>query len=127
LAQTFDTYVQFGANDGAVGPRGRKSVRLEGYSTYTHGLIIADIAHMPENACGAWPSFWMLGPNWPSSGEIDIVEGVNFGSQAQYTLHSNGPSGTCSVKAGAQNGTSGAADCTVCYSEYSSQPVANTR
>jgi len=33
----------------------------------------------------------MTGPNWPNSGEIDIIEGVNTGSQNQMTMHtSNG-------------------------------------
>ena len=32
----------------------------------------------------------MTGPNWPSSGEIDIIEGVNTGSQNQMTMHTSG-------------------------------------
>jgi beta-glucanase (GH16 family) len=57
--------------------RGRKSVRLESVSEYNSGsLLIFDINHMPYG-CGTWPSIWMLGPNWPSNGEIDIIEGVN--------------------------------------------------
>ena len=31
----------------------------------------------------------MTGPNWPSSGEIDIVEGVNTQSQNQMTMHTS--------------------------------------
>ena len=31
----------------------------------------------------------MTGPNWPSSGEIDIIEGVNTGSQNQMTMHTS--------------------------------------
>ena len=41
-------------------------------------MIIAD-----EN-----PS-WMLGPNWPSSGEIDIIEGINQQSHNDMTLHTS--------------------------------------
>lgn len=32
---------------------------------------------------------WMVGPNWPNSGEIDIIEGVNQQSQNDMTLHTN--------------------------------------
>ena len=31
----------------------------------------------------------MTGPNWPSSGEIDIIEGVNTQSQNRMTMHTN--------------------------------------
>lgn len=30
---------------------------------------------------------WMTGPNWPNSGEIDIIEGVNDQSSNSMTLH----------------------------------------
>lgn len=30
---------------------------------------------------------WMFGPNWPSSGEIDILEGVSRNTQNLMSLH----------------------------------------
>lgn len=71
---------------------GRPSVRLTSKKSYTRGLFIADIAHMPAGAagsssCGIWPAFWMFGPNWPSSGEIDILEGVNSQTSNSVSLH----------------------------------------
>ncbi|TGJ79897.1 hypothetical protein E0Z10_g8868 [Xylaria hypoxylon] len=66
---------------------GRASVRLTTTKSYTHGLIIADIAHQPAPVCGAWPAFWTFGPSWPHSGEIDIIEGVNLQSSTSITLH----------------------------------------
>jgi hypothetical protein len=51
------------------GGKGRPSVRMVGNLNYTHGLIVADISHMPAG-CGTWPAFWMDGPNWPNNGEI---------------------------------------------------------
>jgi len=39
--------------------------------------------------CGTWPAWWLVGPNWPSGGEIDIIEGVNKGTVDQSTLHTN--------------------------------------
>ncbi|KAI0391204.1 glycoside hydrolase family 16 protein [Xylariaceae sp. FL0594] len=68
-------------------PKGRQSVRLSTRKSYTRGLIIADIAHQPAQACGAWPAFWTVGPNWPHSGEIDIIEGVNMQETSAITLH----------------------------------------
>ncbi|KAI1828119.1 glycoside hydrolase family 16 protein [Xylaria intraflava] len=66
---------------------GRGSVRLSTKKSYTHGLIIADIAHQPASVCGSWPAFWTFGPSWPTSGEIDIIEGVNLQSNTSITLH----------------------------------------
>ncbi|KAJ2972865.1 hypothetical protein NUW58_g9090 [Xylaria curta] len=68
-------------------PAGRASVRLTTKKSYTHGLIIADIAHQPGPACGSWPAFWTFGPSWPHSGEIDIIEGVNLQTNTSITLH----------------------------------------
>lgn len=68
---------------------GRKSVRLTSTEAYTHGLFIIDVAHMPAAVPGSWPAFWMFGPNWPGSGEIDIIEGVNTQETNSVTLHTN--------------------------------------
>lgn len=35
---------------------GRASVRLTSRKSYNHGLVIADIAHMPGGICGTWPA-----------------------------------------------------------------------
>ena len=44
-----------------------------------------------NGAKGAWPAFWLLAQNgsWPESGEIDIMERLNFDSIAYQTVHSN--------------------------------------
>lgn len=77
--------------------RGRNSVRLTSKASYNTGLVILDLAHMPGSICGTWPAFWMVGPSWPSSGEIDIIEGVNTQTGNSMTLHT-GPG--CSISAG---------------------------
>ncbi|KAL9597089.1 MAG: hypothetical protein Q9219_005372 [cf. Caloplaca sp. 3 TL-2023] len=87
------------SNDGAVelrvdstnvaSGRGRNSLRLTSKASYNRALIVLDLAHMPGNACGMWPAFWTTGPNWPSSGEIDIIEGVNMESKNQMTMHTS--------------------------------------
>jgi len=39
--------------------------------------------------CGTWPAFWSLGPDWPSNGEIDIIEGVNINTKNLMSLHTS--------------------------------------
>jgi len=68
--------------------RGRDSVRISTKATYRYGLFIMDLSHMPTG-CGTWPAWWLVGPNWPSGGEIDIIEGVNVQTADQTTLHTN--------------------------------------
>lgn len=53
-----------------VSSSGRPSVRITSNKSYNSGLVILDLEHMPTNACGTWPAFWMVGPDWPSNGEI---------------------------------------------------------
>lgn len=69
--------------------RGRDSVRVSSKKSYNHGLIILDLDHMPGGACGTWPAFWTLGPNWPDGGEIDIIEGVNGMTSNNMALHTD--------------------------------------
>ncbi|KAI1613799.1 endo-1,3(4)-beta-glucanase [Exophiala viscosa] len=66
---------------------GRSSVRLTSTKSYTHALILLDLEHMPGGVCGTWPAFWTVGPNWPNSGEIDIIEGVNSQVGDSMALH----------------------------------------
>jgi len=39
--------------------------------------------------CGTWPAWWLVGPAWPTHGEIDIIEGINVDTQVVTTLHTN--------------------------------------
>lgn len=67
--------------------RGRRSVRIESKAQYDHGLFIFDIAHTPVG-CGTWPAVWMLGPEHPWHGEIDIMETDNLAQDGNVvTLH----------------------------------------
>ncbi|KAI9737273.1 MAG: hypothetical protein M1818_005806 [Claussenomyces sp. TS43310] len=95
LAEYQNSQVYLGVDYTTNNPSGgRESVRLSSNTAFTQGLFIADIAHMPGSICGVWPAFWTFGPNWPASGEIDIIEGVNAGTTDQVTLHT---SSGCSV------------------------------
>ena len=75
-------------------PNGRESIRITSNKSYQSGLVILDVEHMPGSVCGTWPAFWMVGPDWPNQGEIDIIEGVNTDTTNQMTLHT-GPG--CSI------------------------------
>jgi hypothetical protein len=80
--------VKFGVDHQTTNPQdGRMSIRLESKKSYNQGLIVVDLAHMPGSICGTWPAFWTIGPDWPSNGEIDIIEGVNSQMANAMTLH----------------------------------------
>eukprot|EP00727_Mastigamoeba_balamuthi_P000466 m51a1_g10416 putative endo- -beta-glucanase (491) ;mRNA; r:78027-79763 len=66
--------------------RGRAAVRLESKKTFTTGLFVLDMNHMPTG-CGTWPAYWMCGPKWPEGGEIDILENVHRATTNMVTLH----------------------------------------
>lgn len=87
---------------------GRQSVRLTSKSTFNHGLFIADIIHMPGGICGVWPALWLVGPDWPKGGEIDMVEGVNSQRANAMTLHT---SAGCSVEHSGFSGNLTTANC----------------
>jgi len=83
-------------------PGNRKSVRIHSKNDFTGGLLIMDAVHMPTG-CGVWPALWTSGPNWPSGGEIDIIEGVNDYTKNQATVHT---SPGCSLATGNANSLS---------------------
>jgi len=68
--------------------RGRDSIRLVSKKTWNSGLFVMDLINMPTG-CGTWPAWWLVGPNWPNAGEIDIIEGVNKQVADQTTLHTS--------------------------------------
>ncbi|KAJ3396133.1 hypothetical protein HDU92_004002 [Lobulomyces angularis] len=77
------------SDTGEIAFNGRKSVRIESKQAFNRRtLIMLDLDHMPTG-CGTWPAFWMFGPNWPNSGEVDIIEGVNQQEKNLYTLHTS--------------------------------------
>ena len=84
----YDAANYMGVDNTSISDAGRPSMRISSSKTYNKGLFIADIAHMPVG-CGTWPAFWLVGPNWPVGGEIDIIEGVNLQAANQMTLHTN--------------------------------------
>lgn len=95
------------ADNSATLPLGtkRNSIRIGSTATYNVGsLIIADMDHVPFG-CSLWPAFWLVGPNWPIGGEIDVFEGINNGPFNQATLHTN--NGCTRDLTGLETGTAG--------------------
>jgi hypothetical protein len=80
LVNTNNGQVYMGVDHTTVNPGspGRASVRVSSKKSYTHGLFVADIQHMPGSACGVWPAFVSVHVNWmfrtlltfPSSGSL---------------------------------------------------------
>jgi hypothetical protein len=60
LARVVGNQVYLGVDNNSVidvmPQGGRKSVRLESHDTIDSGIVIADFAHLPANACGMWPA-----------------------------------------------------------------------
>lgn len=60
------------------------------------GISVIDLEHMPSG-CGTWPAFWSVGPNWPSAGEIDIIEGVNRQARRAWSCNNSFTGRTCLI------------------------------
>ena len=108
-----DDQVYLGVDHTTMSPsKGRASTRVTSNKAYTHGLFIADIAHMPGGICGVWPAFWTFGSDWPRMGEIDIIEGVNAQATDSVTLHTS-PSCSMSNTGSPSTNTYSNGDCGV--------------
>jgi hypothetical protein len=90
----------------------------------------------PANGLGYWPAFWMLGAgfrssgagtsgsmdcsNWPSVGEVDIMEDVNALSEHSGTFHCGvDPGGPCNETTGLSSGLQACSGCQTGYNTYS--------
>ncbi|THY09878.1 hypothetical protein D6D03_00047 [Aureobasidium pullulans] len=89
------------------GGPGRPAVRLISDNTYTHGLFVLDLNHMPFG-CGTWPAFWLLGPDWPRNGEIDIIEGVHTSTTNTISMHTDS---NCTIAGSGQTGLFTSSNC----------------
>lgn len=93
--------------------QGRPSVRIETKKSYQYGLFVADLAHMPASVCGTWPAFWTVNHvNYPSNGEIDILENISENTQSLQTLHTTAGCSVVGNNLGQQqNGTQNSYNC----------------
>ena len=78
------------------------------------------------NGLGYWPAFWMLGApfrgnylNWPSVGEIDVMEDINGRSSEFATLHcGSNPGGPCNETIGKSSGERPCPSCQTAFHTY---------
>lgn len=81
----------------------------------------------PASGLGYWPAFWAMGAdarpagatNWPSIGELDIMEDVNALSQHSTTFHCGQWAGECHDPDGISSGLQACDGCQSGYHTYS--------
>jgi beta-glucanase (GH16 family) len=80
--------------NGVIHPVTSARIKTQGKQSWTYGRV--EVRAKIPSSMGTWPAIWMLGNNittvdWPSCGEIDIMEHVGF---MPDTLHFNEHSAT---------------------------------
>lgn len=117
LVSTANGQVYIGADSNSTYDpegKGRDSVRITSKATYNGGLMVAKFAHLPAQACGAWPAFWSYASPWLTTGEIDFYEGWNLMGYNRIAMHVNETlAGACTLSSttGAVAGTVMTDDC----------------
>ena len=79
-------------------------ITTNGKFQFTYGAMEARI-WMPGNGASIadWPAFWADGQDWPTDGEIDVVEGLSGYPCFHFEYPGSNPGG-CSTVAGAASG-----------------------
>ncbi|OCT44556.1 putative glycosidase C21B10.07 [Cladophialophora carrionii] len=77
-----------GLDYSSVAQAGRPSTRIESQNSFNSSTLwVTDIRHHPGGVCGVWSAYWLVGPNWPWGGEIDLLENINLATTNKYVLH----------------------------------------
>ena len=69
-------------------------VTTNGTFSFTYGYMEARIWLPGSGSIADWPAFWADGQNWPTDGEIDILEGLSGQACAHFHNPAGGP-GAC--------------------------------
>jgi beta-glucanase (GH16 family) len=79
---------------GVTRPYASGIVTTNGKFSFTYGYMEARIWLPGSGNIADWPAFWAVGQNWPTDGEIDVLEGL--GGQACAHFHNSaGQRGLC--------------------------------
>jgi beta-glucanase (GH16 family) len=103
--------------DGNQWTSGRIETQRTDFAAPSNGILRVEASIQQPNVSGKegagyWPAFWMLGSpfrgiysNWPSVGEIDIMEDINGRSSVFGTLHCGiSRGGPCNETTGLSSG-----------------------
>lgn len=110
---------------------GRIETQRTDFAAPVGGILAVEAALQLPNvsnaeALGYWPAFWMLGEdfrgnylNWPSIGEVDVMENVNGLGAVWATLHCGvTPGGPCNETLGKGSGAYPCAGCQTAFHTY---------
>ena len=79
---------------GVTRPFASGIVTTNGTYNFTYGYMEARIWLPGSGSISDWPAFWADGQNWPTTGEIDVMEGLGGAACAHFHYSGGGP-GTC--------------------------------
>jgi beta-glucanase (GH16 family) len=110
---------------------GRVETQRTDFSAGSNGILRIQASLQQPNVSGAaaqgyWPAFWTLGApfrgvytNWPSAGEIDILEDIDGQSNVYGTFHCGvNPGGPCNETSGIGSGARACSGCQTGYHTY---------
>ncbi len=110
---------------------GRIETQRTNFAAPAHGKLAVEASIQQPNiagnaALGYWPAFWMLGApfrgnylNWPSVGEIDVMEDINGLSSEFATLHCGTfPNDACNESIGIGSGLRKCSGCQSAFHTY---------
>lgn len=110
---------------------GRIETQQTNFTPPAGGILAVEASIQQPNVSGAaaagyWPAFWMLGSafrgvytNWPSIGEIDVMEDVNGLSAESGTFHCGvDPGGPCNETTGISSGLVAASGLQTAFHTY---------